>query len=282
MHRRTFLEIAAAFTSIEVNPSDTVAAMEGRDATRFGGDLASLARALPEADTLATQSDYAFSLTRLADRGVAIERDALAGATAYGTVFAGPIATDVAFGVPDTEALTDELHATEYEVVDRRGGWTVLGRQLRTRYRLVGVHDSTAVLGVGPAQTAVRDDVEAAMDAVEQPADAETERSNRRALVDLLGTGSHVSVNMTPDPRKIADQAVATGIRYDVRGDTTAVRAVTLFESTRYAHSADGNRRMEAIRGLGETTADPTTERRGRGLLQEATVPTVSLKSGRT
>jgi len=282
MYRRTFLEIAAAFTSIEVDPSDTVAVTVSRDATRFDGDLASLARALPKADALATQSDYAFSLTRLTDGGVTIERDALADATAYGTVFAGPIATDVAFGVPDTEVFADELHASGYEVVDHRGEWTVLGRQLRTRYRLVGVHDSTAVLGVGPAQTAVRDDVEATMDAVEQPADAGTERSNRRTLVDLLGPATHVWVNMTPDPRTTADQAVATGIRYDVRGDTTAVRAATLFESTRHAHSAHGDRRMRAIRDLGETTADPTTERRGRGLLQEATVPTASLNSEKT
>lgn len=280
MDRRQFLEVSGALATIELDGS----AIDGRaddHPSGSGEDPATFAGRLPSPAGLNTDDHVAFSFTRLDGPAATLTGRAVTDATAHATVVAGRTATDVAFGIDDARAARDRLAAGSYETVGRLDGWPVLHRRKRTRHRLVAVTDDTAVVSVGPVYDAVRTDLAATLAAVTGHATARvTDTETWPAVLDRLGVGVHVSVDVTPDPRRTAAGVEATGERYAFRGDRTAVRTVTLFDTPARARTASPDD-LDASPTL-ETPAatDCSVDCRGRAVVRDATIPPTAFTSG--
>lgn len=277
MERRDFLKVAGAFATIEIEPSDTI--RRRSDRASAGDDDTSFVASLPGSNALAA-SDYAFSMTRLDDDVATVTENVVSDATVYGTVFAGRVMTDIAFGLGDADAFRNRLVTDGYDVVGVQDGWTLFERELRTRHRVVAVTDSTAVVGVGPALGAVRNDVTETLAAVtDRPAERVTETGICRAVLDHLGSGIHLSVDMTPDPRRTRASVEATGERYAVRDDTMAVRHVTLFDTPSHARTASREDLGPTPVLQSPAATDCSSDCHGRAIVRDTTIPSAAFPS---
>lgn len=278
MNRRTFLKVAGAFASIEVGGPDDGGFGDGTVPPAVEEDLASIARSLPAAGALAADDGIEYSVTRLDGEGTTATEKVVTDATAYGTVFAGPTAVDVAVGLPDGRAFLESLRSDGYDVLGTHRGWTILERGARTRHRTAAVADSTAIVGVSPVAAAVRNDVRETMTAVTRaPENRIPGTEVREHLIDHLDAGTHLSVDATPDPRRTAESVVATGERYVFETEHTRLRSATLFDSVGAARAAglDDTRRVPLP---AETSG--SIDRHGRAVVRDATVPTEQFLSG--
>lgn len=290
MRRRGFLATAGALAGLEFDPA-ALAAAQGT-AGAEDPDLAGLVARLPAPDALAAGGDVELAATRPVD-GAATLSGPIADAAAVGTVLAGRVGADVAVGVPDTDAVVDRLTAEGYERRSgrRRDGWRVFERRGGRRARVAAVGEDTAILAGGPLIGPVRADVEAVTAALDRHDDGDrpgrtaTEADatrRRRRVLDRLGSGVHVAVDLDPGPTggnarsskhsgRDEPTPVATGERHAVRGGTTVVRRVALFPSAAAAHDAG-----TATLGVRPVALERSAEvrRRGRAIVRDAVVPT--------
>ena len=275
MNRRGFLAAVGTLAGVEVDPAALAGVTAAAD-TPGAPDLAGLVERLPATGALAADADVAVAATRLVDGATALSGP-VADADAVGTVLAGRIATDVAVGVADPGAVVDRLTAEGYEWRQRRDGWLVLDRSAGRRARVAAVGEAAAVLAAGPRAGPVRTDVDAVTAAVDPSGDGTaTSASRRQQILDRLGSGVRVAVDLDPGPSAAAgdrlDPApVATGERYAVRGETTEVRRVALFADAATARDA-GPTPLGARPGPNDRATD--VRRRGRAVVRDATVPT--------
>lgn len=279
MNRRDFLTMAGAVASIEF--AQPAAGEPGESTAGTADDVTSFARGFPDAAALATGGGYAFSVTQLDDDVAKLVDGPITDAAVYGTLFAGRVTTDIAFGIDDRTAVLDHLAADNYVRRDRRDGWLVMSKRLRNRHQVVAVSGSTAVLGTGPILRAVRNDVRKTTLAVDR-ADAgkEFEKDDKQIILDHLGSGVHHFVDMKPNPHRAPTSVEATGVRYQFDGDTTVVRSVTLFDTPIHARAASRDDLEATTIRQFPAAGDCSTDCQGRAVVRDTRLPPAAVPSG--
>ncbi|MEF8812998.1 MAG: hypothetical protein V5A55_04170 [Halovenus sp.] len=281
MDRRQFLKVSGAFASIEFHRDAITERVDDRTSPEHSTDLTAFVQRLPSMNGLNADSHLAFSLTRLDENAATLTESFISDATAYATVFAGRTATDVAFGLEDTSAVRTRLTADGYEKVRTYDGRPVFHRRTRTRHRVIAVTDSTAIIGVGPVFDAVQNDVTETLAAVRDPPTvqmADTELC--QTILDHLGSGTHLSVDMTPDSRRTTAHVEATGEHYQFHGDTTVVRTVTLFDTPVHARAASQDDLESPPTPQYPAAGDCSTDCQGRAVVRETRLPSAAVPSG--
>lgn len=284
LNRRQFLKVSGAFATIEFEDAPSSEQPPEQAAEPVSGDadepLAAFARRLPSSGALNTDSHVEFSLTRLDGPISTTTEPAVSTASAYATMNAGRTATDIAFDLDDRRAFRNRLTTDGYEQIGTHHGWPVFHRRTRTRHRVVATTDDAAIMGTGPVPTDVRNDVHETVAAVSGrlPSGVASEPAVEESLNEL-GLGTHLAIDLSPDPRQTAAGVVTTGERYRIHGDSLTVRSIALFETPAAAREvtrADFDPATSMQRAAATTTA---VDRHGRVVVQDATIPLEALPS---
>lgn len=280
MNRRQFLKISGAFTSIEFDETALADNDTDHPSDEPRVSLSALAQRLPSPDRLNTESHLAFSLTRLDEDVATPTAPALSGADSYATVFAGRTATDVAFGLDDSRTVRDQITGGGYETLGTRDDWPLFHRRTRTRHRVIAITDSAAVIGVGPVLDETHNDVTETLSALsDHSAPRMTDEKTPQTVLERLGSGIHLSVDLTPDSRRHPAAVEATGERYEIAGDAPTIRTVTLYDTPAHARTASLTDHDSPTVLQRPDATDCSTDCHGHAVVRDATIPRTAFPS---